>query len=312
MAVMAEESKGSSISSTRKDLAEIKEMANAISYEEYLLRYEAVKRGEEVLVVYDAGDEANDDFVATSEESFRVEEYGGVSALYTPGDGSVTFSVNVPERAKYTVEIEYYPIANKSTDIERIFKLAAGDSKASVPFAEARYVSLPKYWTNTYPGAVIELSKKQNAAEIVNKATGLGLEAESYVGQDKKGNQVTYVSVDYPEIWTKEISDFVDEYGFRFFDHDYDGNEIRPGYVSGASIVWKKVVLHDSNTLYTGPFEFVFEQGENKLTLQSENEPMVIKSIRLIPAEDEMTYAEYLRKYKNVPSGSDAIKIEAE
>lgn len=307
----AEESETSSISSSRKDLAEIKEMASAISYEEYLMRYEAVERGKETLIVYDAADGDNDDFVPTS-DSFRTEEYGGLLALYTPGDGSVTFSVNVPQRAKYSVEIEYYPIANKSTDIERIFKLAAGDAKATVPFAEARYVSLPKYWTNIYAQAVIELDKGQTASDIVSKATSLGLEAESFASQNKKGDAVTCVSLTYPELWTADISAFIEEYGFRFFDHDYDGNEIRPGYVSGASVIWKKVVLHDSNTLYTDPFEFVFEEGENKLTLQSENEPMVIKSIKLIPYEKEITYDEYISQYKNAPSGKDAIKIEAE
>ena len=301
----------SSISSSRKDLAEIKEMANAMSYSEYLTRYEAVEKGADTVVVYDANDENSNGFEATS-DLFKVGEYGGVLALYTPGDGSVTWSVSVPKRAKYTVAIEYYPIANKSTDIERIFKLAAGDGKSSVPFAEARYLSLPKYWTNNYASAVIELTKDQNAAEIVNGAKALGLVASSYSAQNSKGKQVTYVSLDYPDVWTSDVSAFVDKYGFRFFDHDYDGNEIRPAYVSGASVVWKTVVLHDSNTLYTGPFEFVFEEGENKLTLQSENEPMVIRSIKLVPAEAELTYEEYIAQYKNAPSGKDAIKIESE
>lgn len=312
MSVFADDgNSGSSISTTRKNLADILDMANAISYDEYLVRYESVKRGEETVVVYDANDAANNDYTSET-EAVKVQEYGGALALYTPGDGSVSWTVNVSERAKYTVVIEYYPIANKSTDIERIFKLAAGDEDPSIPFAEARYLSLPKYWTNNYANAVIELENGQNADSIVNEATGLGLVATSYSNTNKKGKDVTCVSIEYPDVWSEGVSAFVDKYGFRFFDCDYDGNEIKPGAVSGKDVIWKTVVLHDSNTLYSGPFEFVFEKGENTILLESENEPMVIKSIKLVPAEDEITYKEYLEKYKDAPSGSDAIKIEAE
>ena len=54
MSVSAEDSTGGgSISTTRKDLAEIQEIANAISYEAYLSRYESVGRGSQTVVVYD-------------------------------------------------------------------------------------------------------------------------------------------------------------------------------------------------------------------------------------------------------------------
>lgn len=313
MSVSAEDSTGGgSISTTRKDLAEIQEIANAISYEAYLARYASVGKGSGTIVVYDStSSELSGNYNATS-DAVELKEYGGVTALYTPGEGSVYFDVDVPERGKYTVVIEYYPIANKSTDIERIFKIGAGDEDPSVPFAEARYLSLPKYWTNNYVNAVVEFDSADKASSVLSKAIEIGLVATSYQTNNKQGKDVTCVSIEYPVCWTQEISAFISEHGFRFFSKDYDGNEIKPGSVSGKNVIWREVVLHDSNTMYTGPFEFVFEQGKNTIELESENEPMVIKSIKLVPAEKQITYEEYLEKYKNAPSGSDAIKIEAE
>lgn len=288
------------ISTQRKTLDDIKEIANAISYARYSSIYESVKRGESVIEVDVA------DFEATS-DSFKLQEYGDVTAIYTPGSGSVTWKVTVPEKGKYTIEVEYYPIASKTADIERIFKI-----NDSIPFSEARYVTLPKYWTNTYQNAVIELGKKQNAEDILNEAKAAGLVADSYEKNNAKGQKVTCIEVEYPSAWTEKVSSFVDKYGFRFFSRDLDGNEIKPSMVSGQNVVWRKFVLHDSSMIYTDPFEFVFEEGENKITFQSENEPMAIKSIRLIPAEDDITYNEYLSKYSDFSYGEGQIKIEAE
>ena len=311
MSVLAEDNEGgSSISTTRKDLADILDMANAISYEAYLLRYANVERGSETIIVYDANGEA-DDYI-TETQAVKVQEYGGVYALYTPGDGTVSWVVNVPERAKYTVEIEYYPIANKSTSIERIFKLGAGDEKPSIPFAEARYLSLPKYWTNNYSNATVEFAKASEAESVLAEAITAGLVGSKYESTNKQGKSVTCVTVEYPNEFNSKISKFLDKYGFRFFSYDYDGNEIKPGATANNGVIWRDVVLHDSNTMYKGPFEFVFEAGENTIVLESENEPMAIKSIKLVPAEDEITYAEYIEKYKDAPVGSDAVKIEAE
>ena len=311
MSVFAEDEGGSSISTTRKDLADILDMANAITYETYLLRYEGVGKGSSTIVVYDANDVARDDYITTT-QTVKVQDYAGELALYTPGEGSVSWEVTVPERAKYTVVIEYYPIANKSTDIERIFKLGAGDEKPSIPFAEARYLSLPKQWTYNYVDATVQFSSRGDAESVLAKALSIGLVGEMYDTTDKKGKSVTEVSIEYPQAFTAEISAFLAEYGFRFFKYDYDGNEIKPSGTSDNGVIWREVVLHDSNTMYTGPFEFVFEAGKNTIMLQSENEPMAIKSIKLVPAEDETTYAEYIEKYKNAAAGSDAIKIEAE
>ncbi|MBO7303353.1 MAG: hypothetical protein J6U68_04120, partial [Clostridia bacterium] len=154
-------------------LASIKELLNAISYSEYVELEEYGKAGvakAPVSVsgvsgeyVNEAGDkvssEGNDYILsgdvekdATANEKFDrsrpgvftdTSEGSEKKGLYIPDTGEVSWNVEgITEAAKYNMYIEYYPFANKSADVERIFLL-----NGEVPFAEARYISMSKYWS---------------------------------------------------------------------------------------------------------------------------------------------------------------------
>ncbi len=97
-----------------------------------------------------------------------------------------------------------------------------------------------------------------------------------------------------------------------------DGNDIRP--VVEQSPQWITYSISDSNGYYADPFEFYFEPGENTISFESQREPVVIHSIRLVPAKKLPTYKEYLEEIKKAHNGAtpfnskgkDAILIEAE
>ncbi len=263
-------------------LEELRELLNAISYEEYSEKYADVAGAKQAIQVPVAE-------FATEDEGFKMETKDGADALYTPQNGSVSWTVNVPETAKYAIKIEYYPDQNRSTSIERILKI-----NDKVPFAEARFLTIPKRWVNDYEDFEI-------SADLVSKAREAGYEV---VEKDGK----SYIT--FPDFVTEAMSEFADEYGVRFFQRDITNNEIRPTTTDEAR--WMTYYLKDSSGYYTDNFEFVLEKGDVKITLEGQNEPMSIKAITLYPLEDTISYADYAKKYADKPIGQDTIKIEAE
>ncbi len=96
----------------------------------------------------------------------------------------------------------------------------------------------------------------------------------------------------------------------RPFKTDIDNNELRAEIVQTPE--WRTYELRDVDGFYTDPFEFVFTEGENTITLEAVNEPMAIKSITLFPVEETISYADYLKQCEGQPKGQDVVKLEAE
>ena len=270
----ASDADGSGDSITDVSLEELRELLNAISYEEYSDKNVAIPGATQTVEVPIA------EYV-TEDDGFKMETKDGVSALFTPANGEVSWTVNVPETAKYAIKIEYYPDQNRSTSIERVLKI-----NDKVPFAEARFLTLPKRWVNNYVDATIVPGKGESAESLAAAALG------------------------FPDFVTQEMSEFADTYGVRYFQRDITKNEIRPTTTDVPK--WMTYYLKDSSGYYTTNFEFALQSGENKITLEGQNEPMSIKSITLYPIEQIATYEEYIAKYAGEPAGKDTIKIEAE
>ncbi len=86
---------------------------------------------------------------------------------------------------------------------------------------------------------------------------------------------------------------------------DNQGNEIRPTQVEVFD--WQSAYFRDDMGFITEPYQFHFQQGSNKLTLEAENEPMIISSLELRPITEEQTYEEYLSSCGG-KEGSDEAK----
>ena len=277
-------------STTDVSLKELRELLNAIKYEEYAQKNASVPGATETIQV------SIKDFV-TEDDGFKMETKEGENALYTPADGEVSWTVNVPSTGKYAIKIEYYPDQNRSTSIERVLKI-----NDKVPFAEARFLTIPKRWINEYQKAVITPGKGETADGLKAAA-----EAAGYTDVTVQDGEVL---IGFPDYVTQEMSEFADAYNVRFFQLDINNNEIRP--TAKDEPKWMTYYLKDSSGYYSTNFEFVFEAGENKITLEGQNEPMSIKAITLYPIEKIDSFAEYSAKYANAPVGKDTIKIEAE
>lgn len=85
---------------------------------------------------------------------------------------------------------------------------------------------------------------------------------------------------------------------------DNQGNEIRPAQVEET--IWQDVFLRDDMGYEAEPYEFYFEQGENTITLQGVNEPVVLRRLCLSPSVPLQSYREYVAE--NEQTGSEEAK----
>ncbi len=86
---------------------------------------------------------------------------------------------------------------------------------------------------------------------------------------------------------------------------DNQGNEIRPSQVEVYD--WQESSVKDDMGYITEPYRFYLEKGENKIGLEAENEPMVLKKLVVSAVEKLDSYADYLAKQPQVNSGDDVL-----
>ncbi len=300
----AAEPSGSGSSSIDTSSDELRELLNAITYQEYQKKYADVKRAVGAVEVPIAEFVVDATTAEQYKDEFKMVTVDGAEALFTPQNGSVSWTVTIPDEAmpdrkeaKFAIRIEYYPDANRSTSIERILKV-----NDKVPFAEARFLTLPKRWVNNYVDATLTPGDGMSADKLA--------EAAKTAGYDKVEVKDGKVVIGFPDYFTAAMTEFAEKYEVRFFQRDITNNEIRPTTKDEAK--WMTYYLKDSTGYTTENFEFVLQKGENKITLESRNEPMSIKAITLYPVEELADYNTYVGQYANTQAGSDVIMIEGE
>ena len=296
------------------ELAQLREELNAMSYEEYKNQYfkdeNGVPRGE--------GFEINPTENVTYEGSMKtyVPEEG---VLYTPSVGTVTWDISqyITAPVRYSVIIEYLPNDKvmddkpeeedkdaKTTAIERVFKI-----NGKIPFAEARYVTLPKIWVNDYVAAKVT-AKDKTPAELYTEATTTGgFAADKAVVKDG------YLELQIPDVWTAANAAFVEKYVVRFMKTDLENNELRPTFNDVPE--WRSYELRDTSGFYIESFEFVFapdEDGKTTISLDAVCEPASIRSIKFVPHVSYKSYDEYMASLteEQKQSGKDTIVIQSE
>ncbi|WP_308639343.1 extracellular solute-binding protein [Paenibacillus silvisoli] len=75
----------------------------------------------------------------------KLDNYEGMSgvSLKTGEQGQVEWKVNVPEAGFYNMSVQYFPIAGKSSSIERSLLI-----DGELPFEEANYLQFDRVWDN--------------------------------------------------------------------------------------------------------------------------------------------------------------------
>ena len=243
-----------------------------------------------------------------------VTTYDNRTALYTPNNGSVVWTLNFGSKptSLYSIELLYYPVVGKATAVEREFYL-----NGEAPFSEARALTLEKIWASYKPDgtspleAVYTLGKKDDINAIVAEAEAAGLTVT-------RAEDNTSITVARPVAITQAIYEFIEKYNLRFFITDANNNELRPTMVQTPE--WTTTALRDSGGFYANDFGFVVTPDANgnvKFRLDGVNESMALAEIRLKPYQGTPTYAEYIASLKNNNvdtdrAGTAQIKLEAE
>lgn len=247
-------------------------------------------------------------------DGFTMSEAEGKTGLYTPANGSVTWTVDIPSDRLYSIKLEYYASDSRPSSVERVLLL---DGK--VPFSEAGSITLVKNWQNSYQKAEVTIGKKESVEEVLQEAQEAG-----FTDATRKDDKT--IVFEAPAVMTKDMSDFCDEenggYLVRFFTLDKNRNELRP--TSKVTPKWMTYTLRDSSGNYADDFAFYFSAGQHTITLQAKNEAMIIASITLCPVETVPSYDEYLKDLEEKGVNTDPhydkedlkemgkIKLEAE
>lgn len=137
----ADRTAGQAAYTETEDTAEglLESFQTAISYEEYLKKQEGIAPGSgDIILEGGAFTEASDDFKRA--EQFKDWES---SAVLTEEEGSVTWTVEVPEAGWYQLLIDYYPMEGKNGTIERELSI-----NGEIPFDGAKYLEFTRRWEN--------------------------------------------------------------------------------------------------------------------------------------------------------------------
>ncbi len=301
-------SSGGGVDDSIYDSDDVFESLGMISYDEYLADNVDVPEASGAIVI-DAIEqldkEKSDAAYLICKDGNDLEKTGGIPAILTPPTGDVSWTVTVPEKARYTITIVYYAYVKegeetKADSVERIFKI-----NGKAPFSEARALTIKKNWINDYPDAIY--TGKESLDSVISEGASVGLQGRKEWDESRKKDVAKF---EYPDAWTSDIVDFCSKYGIRFMKLDIYNNEIRPS--AFQSPVWSEYTITDSMGFYTEAFDFVLEEGENTITLEGKNAYLAISEIILSPAKEVFSYNDYKELYAGQPAGSGSIRIEAE
>ncbi len=285
---------GGSDSLVRTSLAEIKSILTSTMYNDYDALYSDVPDGATSIKL---------DLFDYDEELTTATVQDGSGELGTPcilvaDDGNITFTLDLKTAARYCLRIEYYTGNVKVIDADGKVVSEGVSANAErmilidqkVPFKEARSIEFSRTWVDALP--VFDEN-----GNIVKNEDGI---RNTYPSDSDKYKDL----IKNPETNDPDVAK-------RPFLKDNTGNELKPD--KQLRDEWVMFDVQDSTGYYNRPLRFYFPEGKHTLTLNAVSEPLAIKSIELVPAEELPTYSEYLKQHSDAKKYSgDAIYMQAE
>jgi len=288
-------------------LEEMQSLVGTLSYDNYLANYAEFDPSKlspivvDILSTNDGQTVAENAFCQSAKNEYPDSwvNFGAENeenSIYLPATGSVTWQVTLSKEQAglYYIKIEYFDVKTSESSISTIERKLLIDGK--VPFSEVSTVNFNKNWTY------------DNIS--VSEPVAVPGEPDSY-DVDYKQVEDGYLKV------VTEVKDGVKTVTTYTLSQDINGNSMSPGFVELPG--WNTYHIADSTGYYSGYFSFFMAEGTRTITLEAEREPMVIKSIELIPATDTNSipgYKDVLEQYqqsgyKPAVNGS-IVEIQAE
>ncbi len=258
---------------TAVSLEEMKDLVGVLSYDEYL---EA--NGDEYVSglptisidlkdVVDGSNGIAPENSQTCLDSFKADQtnWQGFTdadwkdSVYLPATGATTWNFQIPDGAAsyYYIKIDYYSVYTGESSVSSIERKLLIDGKA--PFDEASYITLNKNWTYTYV--------TEKAPVPTDAPDGVTVE---YPERDDGYYKIVHD--------VKGGMDTVTEYRLT---QDINGNSMSPNVIQTPA--WNSYYCQDTTGYYHGYFRFHLLNGSHQITLSAQREPVIVKSIQLIP-----------------------------
>ncbi len=203
-----------------RSISEVSEIMNATPYSAYIAGYEGIPQAKSEITIdalkYDA---------ENTDAQVKIDTYGDRQGLYTPDTGTVVYNVDIPADGLYEIDLEYYPIVGKASNIERAFRV---DGK--IPFKESRYLSMTKHWA-------FDLSE-------------VG-ESDTSFEQDPDGNDVRPSSYENPQWMLYHFKDSTGYYNDPFQYYLTAGTHQISFEATRESVALSKIILKPAEPVLT-------------------------------------------------------------
>ena len=289
-------------------LEEMQSLVGTVTYNEYLADYGNKPAGPESILLNILNFTATTDKVTVVKDSKTVQDamleepenwtsFGDNAdkSVYLPSLGDVTwhFDVSSEQEGLYYIRIEYFSCITDESSVSAIVDFSK--NKGKIPFSEAASITLKKDW------------QFSNISVVESDATG---QDDMYdVKYEWAPNQ------DYLKIVTS-IKDGKKTVTTYKLTADIIGNSMTPGSTAAAD--WNSYYIADETGYHVGNFAFFIPEGSNSITFEAERDPVIVKSIELVPANDIdniLSYDSYLGLYQDKTEYADpdsVITIEGE
>ncbi len=237
-------------------------------------------------------------------------ESDAASSLYLPAMGTArwTFNISDADTGMYYIKITYFSATTSESSTSSIERKFLIDGR--IPFDEVANITLDKSWMYDYGNDV----KREEISESEYK-NGKASTTYNNPIDEKGGYTKTVVGYEKDEA-TGKYYRVTTVYTIK---SDKNNNSMAPEAV--AVPTWNTYTLKDSSGYYTDDFMLYMSEGDHTISLGASRDPVVIKSIELIPAvvkEDGATgnklpsYSEYREQHSGRPQGTGEVQIEAE
>ena len=293
---------------TAESLEEMKELVGVMSYEEYLevngdAKVNSSQKSLSIDIFNYAGNaevvrnnkQCLDSFAENQSQWQGFDANDWAESVYLPASGSVTWTFSVPDGAEgyYYIKIEYYSCMTAESTISSIERRLLIDGSA--PFDEASYITLNKNWSYANSTTYAPVATDKPDGVVVSYP----MRADGY-----------YKVVSVVEKGMETVTEYK-------ITQDINGNSMSPEIVQTPA--WNTYYCQDSTGYYDGYFRFYFTDDDHKISLVAEREPIIIKSIELVPFQpmenDLPSYKDVQQEYDKKgykPATGNLTLIQAE
>ena len=324
-------------STVAPSLSEMQDVAGIGSYEKYLQSYIESENGSAVdyenpIIVYDAEKEGyNGNYtvnlgsnglpavntVDKAEEALGWQKWDGYTegfadpdkagnALYLSSTGDITWTVKIEDNKGgwYKIVFEYYSCNTEESSNSAIERKLLINGK--VPFSEVGSIRFDKFWSYD--------NYEEIPANDARRLPRLDIRADGIYYQ--------YVTTDssYSKYVVEVKNGVAQNIGVYVITQDINGNSMSPELK--VSPKWSTYECCDSTGYYDESFGFYFVNNQSvTISLEAIREPLVIKSVKLVPLYEEneaISYEDYLNsyadktKYPDNSANGNMVQIEAE